>query len=165
VNLQIWQPERNVAVDKSIVRFTGRAVEITTVLNKPTPTGIKVWNLGQRGFLLQWNWHRPGSKFGPVKVKIPPSLKGNKTQAVVLHLLKQLPPAQYHVYLNNLFTSYVLIKLLRSEGFGATGTYKTNTGVISELIDIKKNNKGKDKMLWGTLISMPTASGLVNQYG
>jgi hypothetical protein len=45
-----------------------------------------------------------------------------------------------------LFTSHTLIELLRSKGFGATGTYKTNAGVISELIDIKKNNKGKDEM-------------------
>jgi hypothetical protein len=37
--------------------------------------------------------------------------------------------------------------------------------VISELINIKKNDKGKDEMPWGTLISMPTASGLVNQCG
>jgi hypothetical protein len=51
------------------------------------------------------------------------------------------------------------MEALRSEGFGATA------GVISELIDIKKNDKGKDKMLWGTLIYMPTASGLVNQCG
>jgi hypothetical protein len=154
-----------VAVDESIVRFTGRAAEITTVPNKPTPTGIKVWNLGQKGFLLRWNWHRPGSKFGPVGVKIPPSLGGNKTQAVVVHLLKQLPPARYHVYLDNLFTSHALMELLRSEGFGATGTCRTNAGVISELIDIKKNDKGKDELPCGTLISMPTASGLVNQCG
>ena len=56
--------------------------------------------------------------------------EGNKTQAIVLYLLKQLPPARYHVYLDNLFTSYTLIKVLRSEGFGATGTCKTNAGVI-----------------------------------
>jgi hypothetical protein len=57
------------------------------------------------------------------------------------------------------------MEVLRSEGFGATGTCRTNAGVISELIDIKKNDKGKDEMPWGTLISMPTASGLVNQCG
>jgi hypothetical protein len=104
-------------------------------------------------------------------VKTPPELggtagkEGNKTQAVVLHLLKQLPLAWYHVYFNNLFTSHTLIEVLRSEGFSAISTYKTNTGVISELINIKKNNKNKDKMLWRTLISMPIASGLVNQCG
>ena len=87
---------------------------------------------------------------------------GNKTQAIVLYLLKQLPKARYHVAFDNLFTFHALIKAFRSEGFGATSIYKTNTGVISELIDIKKNNKGKDEMPWKTLISMPTASGLVN---
>jgi hypothetical protein len=38
--------------------------------------------------------------------------KGNKTQAIVLYLFKQLPKARYHVTLNNLFTSYALIKAL-----------------------------------------------------
>jgi hypothetical protein len=87
-----------------------------------------------------------------VRVKTPPKLRrtarkeGNKTQAIVLHFLKQLPPAQYHVYLNNLFTSYTLIKVLWSKGFSVTSIYKTNTGVISELINIKKNNKDKDEI-------------------
>jgi hypothetical protein len=86
-------------------------------------------------------------------VKTPPELKGkarkkgNKTQVIVLHLLKQLPPAWYHVYLNNLFTSYTLIKVLWSEGFNVTSIYKTNISIISELINIKKNNKDKDEML------------------
>ena len=57
------------------------------------------------------------------------------------------------------------MELLRSHGFGATGTCRTNAGVISELIDIKKNDKGPNEMLWGTLIEMPIASGLVNQCG
>lgn len=160
------------AVDESICRFTGRAFEVTTIPNKPTLTGIKIWNIGQRGFISQWIWHRPGSKFGPVGVKTPVELGskpngsgGNKTQAVVLHLLEQLPPARYHVYLDNLFTSDRLMEVLRSRGFGATGTCRTNAGVISELVDLKKNDKGKNELPWGTLISMPTKSGLVNQVG
>ena len=57
------------------------------------------------------------------------------------------------------------MELLRSERFGTTGACRTNAGVISELIDIKKNDKGRDKMPWCTLISMPTTSGLVDQCG
>jgi hypothetical protein len=57
------------------------------------------------------------------------------------------------------------MEVLRSNGFGATGTCRTNAGVISELVDIKKNDKGKDEMPWGTLISMPTTSGKVMQMG
>jgi hypothetical protein len=84
---------------------------------------------------------------------------------VVLHLLEKLPPASYHVTLDNLFVSNKLLEVLRSRGFAATGTCRTNAGVISELIDIKKNDKGPDELPWGTLISMPTASGLVCQMG
>jgi hypothetical protein len=146
VNLRVWRPGRDVAVDETMIRYTGRANEITTVPNKPTPTGLKVWNLAQRGFILLWNWHRPGAKFGPVGVIVPPELGSNKTQAVVLHLLRQLPPARYHVTLDNLFTSHKLMEVLRSYGFGATGTCRTNAGVISELVDIKKNDKGKDEL-------------------
>ena len=172
MNLQLWKPGRDIAIGESICRFTGRAHEVTTIPNKPTPTGIKIWNIAQKGFILWWVWHQPGSKNGPVGVKTPRELggsksgeRGNKTQAVVLHLLQQLPTARYHVYLDNLFTSLALFELLRRHGFGATGTCRTNAGVISDLIDIKRNDKGQDKLPWGTLISMPTTSGLVNQCG
>lgn len=90
---------------------------------------------------------------------------GNKTQAVVLHLLDRLPPARYYVYIDNLFTSIKLLELLHARGYSATGTYRMNSGVISELVDIKKRDKGKDKLPWGTLISIPTKSSLVNQLG
>ncbi len=75
----------------------------------------------QRGSLIVWNWHIPGIKNGPVGIKTPVELGGtkqagnggNKTQAVVLHLIKRLPePPQgsgYHVFLDNLFCCYVKI--------------------------------------------------------
>jgi hypothetical protein len=59
----------------------------------------------------------PGQKNGPLGIKTPRELGGtikarkggNKTQAVVLHLIKRLlkPPKGlgYHVYLDNLFVS------------------------------------------------------------
>jgi hypothetical protein len=60
-----------------MVRFTGCVSKVIIVLNKPIPTGIKVWNLRQRGFLLKWNWHRPRAKFGLVNMKVPCALKGS----------------------------------------------------------------------------------------
>ena len=56
VNLRVWKPGRDVAVDETMIRFTGRANEVTTVPNKPTPTGLKVWNLAQRGFCWMRLW-------------------------------------------------------------------------------------------------------------
>jgi hypothetical protein len=154
VNNRIWKPGRDIAVDESICRFIGRAFEVIIVLNKPIPTGIKIWNIEQQGFFSRWIWHKLGSKFGLVGIKTPEALEGilsgkegNKTQAVVLHLLKQLPPARYYVYLNNLFTSHKLMEVLRARGFGATSTCRTNSGVILELVDIKKNDKGINELL------------------
>ena len=48
-----------------------------------------------------------------------PKRDGNKTAAVVPYLLNLLPKpliGRYHVYLDNLFTSDVLIRYLRSRG-------------------------------------------------
>jgi hypothetical protein len=154
VNNRIWKPGRDVTVNEFICCFIGRAFEVITVPNKPTPTRIKIWNIRQQGFFSRWIWHKPDNKFGPVGIKTPEALKGilsgkegNKTQAIVLYLFKQLPHTRYYVYLNNLFTLYKLMKVLRACGFGATSTCQTNLGVISELVNIKKNDKSINKLL------------------
>jgi hypothetical protein len=41
--MDIWKPGRDLAVDEIIIRYEGRAKEITIIPNKPTPTGFKVW--------------------------------------------------------------------------------------------------------------------------
>jgi hypothetical protein len=163
-------------VDEIIVRFEGRAKETTTVPNKPTPTGFKVWGAAQRGFLLVWNWHIPGEKNGPLGIKTPRELGGtvragkggNKTQAVVLHLIKRLPePPQrsgYHVFLDNLFVSTRFVEYARSLGIGITGTCRDKAGVNKELLRLKKEDK-KDFIKWGTTFSIPTPTGKVCHVG
>jgi hypothetical protein len=163
-------------VDEIIVRFKGRAKEATTVPNKPTPTGFKVWGAAQRGFLIVWNWHVPGEKNGPVGVRTPRELGGtiragnggNKTQAVVLHLIKRLPePPQgsgYHVFLDNLFVSTRFVKYARSQGVGVTRTCRDKAGVNQELLKLKKEDK-KDVIKWGKTYLIPIPNGKVCQVG
>jgi hypothetical protein len=164
------------AVDEIMVRFEGRAKETTTVPGKPTPTGFKVWAAAQRGFLLLWNWHVPGEKNGPVGVKIPRELGGtikagnggNKTQAVVLHLIKQLPSPPngcgYHVFLDNLFVSTRFVEYARSQGVGVTGTCRDTGGINKELLKLKKEDR-RDIIPWGEVHSIPTPSGKVCHVG
>ena len=95
----------------------------------------------------------PGDKNGPVGVRTPRELGGtikagkggNKTQAVVLHLIRQLPKpprgSGYHIFLNNLFISIKLVEYTRAQGIGITGIYRDNRGVIQELLDLKKSDK------------------------
>jgi Transposase IS4 len=118
----------------------------------------------------------PGQKNGPLGIKTPRELGGtikagkggNKTQAVVLHLIKRLPKppkgSGYHVYLDNLFVSTRMVEYARSQGVGITGTCRDTGGVIQELLDLKKKDKS-DVIEWGTTYSMPIENGLVCHVG
>jgi hypothetical protein len=41
-NIKFWQPGRDITINESILRYIGRAKEITTVPNKPMLTGLKI---------------------------------------------------------------------------------------------------------------------------
>ena len=161
--MRFWKPGRDVAVDEAIRRYTGRSKEITTIPGKPISTGLKIWVIAQRGFFLRWVFHRPGKKGGPVGVKKPKEL--NKTQSVVPHLLSLLPKATYHLYCDNLFTSVKLFEYLRKLGYAATGTARTTSGVLADLVDLKKADHGDRALPWGTVSAFPTESNMVNQTG
>jgi hypothetical protein len=115
--LRVWKPGQDLVINKIIVRFEGRSKETTIIPTKPIPTGYKVWGAAQRGFLIVWNWNIPGIKNRPVGVRTPRELRGtkkagnnrNKTQVVVLYLIKRLPKppkgSGYYVYLDDLFVS------------------------------------------------------------
>lgn len=172
VNLQLWTPGTNVAVDEIMARFQGQASEATTIPGKPTPTGFKIWAIAQYGFILQWFWHIPGEKNGPVGVKTPVELggskrdgnRGNKTQAVAYELLKSLPGGGYHCFMDNLFCSTRFLDFLRSKGYGATGTCRTNAGLHADMIQWKNSDKG-DILPWGTTKLCPTKNRKVLHLG
>jgi hypothetical protein len=81
---------------------------------------------------------------------------------MVVYLIDQLLEGRYYVYLDNLFTSTKLLELLRSKGYAATSTYRTTSGILLELVELKKKNKGKGEMPWGTLYAMPIETNQVN---
>ncbi|PQE33719.1 transposase IS4 domain-containing protein [Rutstroemia sp. NJR-2017a WRK4] len=171
-NKGIWTPGTRVVVDESMIGFTGRAKEKLTIPNKPTPVGVKAWVIADRGFFCSWIWHKPGIGNGPVGIYTPTALGGgkngkggNKTAAVVPHLLQSLPKAQYHVYVDNLFTGNKLFEYLRSLGHGATGTARINSQIAEPLVELKKNDKGKDVLEWGTFTSYTSPSNLVCHMG
>ena len=154
-----------------MVRFQGRSRHTTTIPTKPIPTGFKVWGIAQNGFLICWNWHTPGAKNGPVQVRTPKELggtkagkNGNKTQAVVLKLVRQLPGSGYHLFLDNLFVSTRFVQYARDQGFGVTGTCRDNSGVIQELLDLKKSDK-VEHIPWGQVYGFPTPNREVCQIG
>lgn len=172
VNTTLWVPQTKIAVDECMVRFSGRSNATTTIPGKPIPTGFKIWVAADHGFFMVWCFHRPGRNNGPLGVLVPKELggkttgkTGNKTQAVVAHLISQLPKATYHLFLDNLFVSRTFLEYMRKLGHGVTGTCRPNSGIHKQLVELKAKDKGKTEMEWGTVISIPSESCLVAQVG
>ncbi|EXK25697.1 hypothetical protein FOMG_17656 [Fusarium oxysporum f. sp. melonis 26406] len=69
----MYVPGSDLTVDEAMVRFTGRSLETTTIPQKPTPTGYKVWVLRQSGYFVRWLWHVHGR--GPCGLVPPPVLE------------------------------------------------------------------------------------------
>lgn len=187
VSMQIFRPGSHLAVDECMICYTGKSDDITVIKSKPDPVGFKIWVIAQCGFFFRWIWHvkekphgavgdeistqksssrgRP-SKRRKVTAKAPStedkSFTPNSTQAVVVALTNVLPEARYHVFVDNLFSSSPLFRNLRSHGFGATGTARTNSGINQELVD-DKNNDGKVKKMYefNTVKAIPTPDNQV----
>lgn len=129
----------------------------TFIPNKPTPEGIKIWVLAQDGIFLRWLWHVPNK--GPIGL-CPPERQSNSnlhitpTQRVVVSLLNLLPPAMYHVYLDNLFSSPDLFKKLYEMDIAASGTARVNCGIHEDLVQAKK--KPDASRPWGWSLQVPT---------
>lgn len=174
VSRQFWIPGTNIAVDEGIQHFEGRSVEKVTIPSKPTPEGFKIWAIAEAGYLLGWLPHLPNKAFDSIGEKRPRTKKRkrpdepglNPTQAMVIALVKLLPPAIYHVFLDNLFSSPDLFVVLRDLNVGATGTCRVNCGLFEQLVELKKaDNKGKLHWVWGQLETVPTPDNKVDQAG
>jgi Transposase IS4 len=57
---------------------------------------------------------------------------------MVFSLLERFPGKGYHYFMDNLFISERFLEFLRKQGYGATGICRTNSRIITELIDLKK---------------------------
>ena len=99
-----------------------------------------------------------GGKKGPWKVKQPSALRQNNSSAVVAHLMALLlRGGEGHiVYLDNLFTNVKLLRYRRERGWGVTGTCTAKSRILKRFCEIKKKDKKKDKILWGTLYIEPS---------
>jgi len=173
VNLQVWQAGSQLAGDEMMVRFQGRSHYTTCIPKKPEPIGFKIWGIAENGFIIVWVYHQPGLNKGPVNIRCPVELggtkkagnRGNRTQAVIWHMLKRLPRTIVrHCFLDNLFVSYKFLAFMRQEGFAITGTTRPQSGVHKKLINIQKSDK-KDIVPWGTVDAVTTPCGLVQQIG
>ena len=134
--------------------FQGRSQEKLRIPNKPIPEGFKRWALGDRGYFYTWAWHSKGE--GP---HCPHVVGLNPTASVVAYLASQLPlgPLNYHLFLDNLFTSEALCSYLYQVGIGCTGTARVKSGIHQDLLNFKK--KPPKDISWGDRQTRVNATG------
>ena len=147
-----WRPSSNISVDEAMIRFTGRSKDIVHLPNKPISVGYKIWAMADAGYILRWLFH--SKDLGPVELLKYPGLA--PTQAVVAHLLSQLPATpssvhEYHCFVDNLFASPKLFDKLREMDIAATGTTRANRLSSKKLTALKMSEKTKDRVPWGTV--------------
>jgi hypothetical protein len=70
---RLWRPSTYVSVDECMQGFTDRSPDIVTISHNPTPTGYKIWCLGDKGYISNFKFHIPGTLQGngPQQIDYP----------------------------------------------------------------------------------------------
>jgi hypothetical protein len=150
-----WVPGSNIAIDEMMIKYYGRSFHTIKMPKKPIKQGYKMWALCEAGYLYNFMFH--SRKEGIGELKKHPNLCD--TQSMVFQMAKTLPRDKdqiYTIYMDNLFTSINLFRLLREAGFGACGTTRKNASgeEYPALFTILKEKYDK-KLPWGTLTAVP----------
>ncbi len=137
------------------IKFYGRSKHTQKFPHKPIKQGFKIWAICERGYLYNFLFYSRYWKTGELEKNS--SLPD--TQLVVYQLARSLPPLYgehtYTIYMDNLFTSTALFRILRSEVFGACGTTRPNSSAdFPPTLQVLKEKYG-DKLPWGTLLAYP----------
>lgn len=129
----LYTPSKQLAIDESMVAFTGRSTMKQFMPLKPIKRGFKVWALADssNGYLINFDVYT-GKK------------SSNQTEFglgenVVLDLTQNLKHKSCCLYFDNFFTSIPLIDKLHKNDLFACGTFRVNKKMYPK--DIMKKDK------------------------
>ena len=119
------------AINETIIRFTGRVKETVNIPSKPKPKGFKIQVLANTGYILDQAYYTKGNS----KYDRPQDIYSFQTkdlgfsniQAVILDLVIQQgisSKKKYITQIDNLFILPRLLIALADEGFRAAGTVR-----------------------------------------
>jgi len=124
-----YNPSKIIAIDESMVIFTGRNSNKQYMPKKPIKRGFKIWCLvDKRGYL--WNFEIYTGKVGEKAEK-------QLGARVVKQLSQPLQEKNHCLFFDNYFTSYPLMTYLKSKNINACGTVNLTRKFLPAL----KNDK------------------------
>ena len=130
----MYQPNRELSIDESLVKFDGRFQHKVKIARKAAGCGIESINIceARSGYLLDWKLFT-----GTETTDMP------KTEQTCVDLLKNLGDVSgHHIYTDNFYTSPSLALRLACMGVGLTGTVRHNRkGLPSQLKSLNLNAK------------------------
>lgn len=135
----LYRPDqKELSIDESMIPYFGRHGAKQHIHGKPIRFGFKLWSLAtSSAYLVQCEPYQ-GASTGNT---IPELGMGG---SVVMDLISELPrEKKYSLYFDNLFTSFRLMDRLTAEGFGATGTLRSNRAEKAPIVDQKLLAKKK----------------------
>ena len=144
--LQNFMPEKNVRIDESMVPYYGRHGFKQYIQNKPVKFGYKLWVAATPlGYAIQ---------FYPYSGKDDNYNKdiglGGSVVMTLVSMLPIVPNSNYHVVMDNFFTSPSLLRLLKRIGMAATGTVRANrteNAPLQAVDDMKKMARGSSDVV------------------
>ena len=115
----LYRPNREVSIDEAMIAFKGRSLMKQYLPKKPVKRGFKVWVCADshNGYISQFECYT-GKKGDTAEV----GLGGN----VVIRLTRDLVGKNYHLYMDNFFSSVSLYKSLLLDKIYCTGTLRSN---------------------------------------
>jgi hypothetical protein len=170
--IRLYSPGSFVAVDECMIRFKGRSSDTVRMPKKPIKEGFKIWAIAEGGYFLNWLWHSPQHILTRAQLRrqfqassADNTITLTPTQSVVVSLMNTLPNMTYHVFLDNLFLSPNLFRVLREQGFAATGTLRLNSGIHHDLMKLKTlDRQGRLMWHWNQLQRLATADHKVRTH-
>ena len=127
----LYQPLRELSIDERMVKTKARTLFRQYILNKPTTWGMKYWVLADRsGYTGDFNIYAGRST----------TYSGNGLSFdVVMELIEPYVFQGYELFIDNFYTSPVLLEKLLEYGIVATGTLiVTRRNVPREVVAMKK---------------------------
>lgn len=120
-------PERNLSYDESMIRYYGRHGCKQFIRGKPIRFGYKVWSLNTpAGYMINFEVYQGNNPRANPQYE---QLFG-KCAAPLVQMINDLEAnkgkLRYNFFFDNLFTGINLLKVLKINGYGGTGTIREN---------------------------------------
>ena len=114
-----YRPHRELAIDEAMVAFKGRSSLKQYLPMKPVKRGFKIWVCADshNSYVCEFECYT-----GRIGERIETGLGGS----VVTRLSRDLVGKNYHIYMDNFFSSVTLYRTLLSQHIYCTGTLRAN---------------------------------------